>query len=655
MEYTRFKVMIILLFSIMTLSLAMIAPVQAQGKTDYKAMVDEIGNFLNEALSLYKEGKTEEAKSKVQSAYFEVFENMEGPIRINISANKNFELEEEFVGIRNMIKNGESTDAVEKRINNLMAELWDITSELEGGFKLVAEPIERPGEKTLQSTEKDKRSIADIEPVWLKAVEDIQSELERALEAYKKSDVKSASALVINAQFDGYKNTLLETAVRRHISQGKNYENNSGFSEIIGMMRDGKTAMEIEQRISGLMESLRGDLPGLPVVEGAVSKRETEKIAKAEEEIPDKDWARVAENLFSEIDKAILLYEKGEKKIAVGLVQDIYFDIFEASGMEAKIGARDAGFKAELEGHFNMLVGQMKKDAPVDDIQKTLTAMKADFDKAINMLGKGADSPVALLFYSLMIILREGVEAILIITAIIAYLIKTEHRDKLGVIYNGCIVAMILSVVTAVLVRWVFKVSAASQEILEGATMLLASLVLFSVSYWLISKAEAEKWMAYIKGKVSSSLSSGTLRALWFAAFLAVYREGAETVLFYQALASDATGSGITGIAGGFGLGCVLLVGIYLVMRYGAVRLPIRPFFIFTGAILYYMAFVFAGKGVMELIEGKLFQPSLITGMPTVSLIGLYPYWQTLIPQILLIIAAIVGFTVIAKQKTASA
>jgi len=274
-----------------------------------------------------------------------------------------------------------------------------------------------------------------------------------------------------------------------------------------------------------------------------------------------------------------------------------------------------------------------------------------DFEKAAALLGKGKDSPMALFFYSLMIILREGMEAILIITAIIAYLVKMGHKDKLRVIYNGCISALVLSVITAVLVKWVFKTSAASQEILEGAAMLLASVVLFSVSYWLISKAEAQKWMAYIKDKIADSLSTNSLRALWFASFIAIYREGAETVLFYQALGSDSGASGITAIAGGFILGSVLLVGIYLAMRYGAMRLPIRPFFLFTGALLYYMAFVFAGKGMMELISGKVFEPSLISWMPTIQFIGVYPYAQTLIPQAFIILAAIAGLAVMIKKR----
>lgn len=633
---------------ILALTAAVSISAQAEQKLSYRDMIDEVGGYLNEALSQYKKGNIQEAKQKAQAAYFEVYENLEGPIRINISAKKNVELEEDFVAVRNMIAAKEPAAAIEKRIKIFMYELRALIPELEGGVELVAEATNEKKHQA-QGTE-SKAGTENIGPVWLQALENIRAGLGKALDAYRKGDSKRAAELVIQTQFDDYKNSLLETAVRRHVSQKKDFENNSGFSEIAALIQRGNAPDQVEIQISGLIKVLRADLPGLPIVEGAVSKREAERSAVKEE--TEKNWSKVTADLFSEINKSIVLYKKGETKSAVTLMQDAYFDVFEASGMEAKIGARDANFKAALEGHFSIIISRMKKGVPPEEMEGPLTAMRADFDKAVAMLGKGKDSPMALFFYSLMIILREGIEAILIITAIIAYLVKTGHSDKLRVIYNGCISALVLSGITAVLVKWVFKASAASQEILEGATMLLASAVLFSVSYWLISKAEAQKWMAYIKGRVSDSLTSGSLKALWFAAFLAVYREGAETVLFYQALASDSGGSGLTAVAGGFVLGSVLLGAIYLGMRYGAVKLKIRPFFLCTGVLLYYMVFVFAGKGVMELIEGKLFEPSLVSWIPSVPFIGVYPYVQTLIPQFLIILAAVAGLAVMMKRRS---
>ena len=623
-----------------------ISTLHAKGP-DYKGMVDEIGGIFNDALTLYKKGNVLEAKRKAQDAYFHVFENLEGPIRINVSARKNAELEEEFIAIRKLIVAKEPIAVIEARINTFMADLRKVLPELEGGFELVAEATKET--KPKGSAADNNAGAEGIEPAWLQAFEKIQAGLGKALDSYKQGDAKKAAELVIQTQFDDYKNSLLETAVRRHVSQKKDFENNSGFTEITGMIQGGKAPEKVEAQITALVKGLRVDLSGLPLLDGAVSAKEAKKSVEAN--ASEKDWTRVTFELFAQIDKAITLYEKGEKKEAGILVQEAYFDVFEASGMEAKIAARDANFKATLEGHFSMLVGQMKSEAPVENLRKTFTTLKGDFEKGAGMLGKGNDSPMTLFFYSLMIMLREGIEAILIITAIIAYLLKTGNTDKLKVIYNGCISALVLSVITAVLVKWVFKVSAASQEAMEGWTMLLAAVVLFSVSYWLISKAEAQKWVSYIKVKVDNSISSSSLKALWFAAFLAIYREGAETVLFYQALTSGADASGITAVAGGFVVGSVLLAGIFIGMRYGAVKLPIRPFFLFTGALLYFMAFVFAGKGMMELIAGKLFEPTLVSWVPTVQFLGLYPYMQTLIPQFVIVLAAAAGLAVMMRQR----
>lgn len=640
-----FKAMcIVLAVAVMTLG----AISAAHAKPDYKGMVNEIDGFFKEALTLYKKGNVPEAKQKAQAAYFQVYENLEGPIRINISAKLNTELEGEFIAIRKMIVAQEPAGAIEKRINDFMVRLNSLVPQLEGGVVIVAES---GGAHAQQGTVTEgKGSGASIEPVWLQAVDNIQAGLKAALDVHKKGDAKAASELVQQTHFDHYKNSLLETAVRRFVSQKKNYENNSGFNDIAALIREGKKPDQVEARITALLAGLQADLPALQLIDGAVSKREAGK--SVESAAPAKDWGKVTAELFDGIDKALVIYENGDAKSAILAVQDSYFDLFEGSGMEAKLGARDVNFKARLEGHFSMIAAKMKSGAPGDDIRGMLAPMRADFDKGAAMLGKGKESAATLFFYSLMIILREGIEAILIISAIIAYLAKTGNRDKLKVIYNGCISAIVLSGITAILVKWVFKSSAASRETMEGATMLLAAVVLFSVSYWLVSKANAQKWNAYIQDKVGSSVSANSLRALWVAAFLAVYREGAEMVLFYQALAADSSSSsGLTAITGGFLAGCVLLVAIYIAMSRGAMKLPLKPFFLFTGALLYYMAFVFTGKGVAELISGKLFQPTLVPWMPTVEFVGIYPYLQTLVPQLAIVLAAAAGMAVMARKR----
>jgi high-affinity iron transporter len=251
-------------------------------------------------------------------------------------------------------------------------------------------------------------------------------------------------------------------------------------------------------------------------------------------------------------------------------------------------------------------------------------------------LTKPAGSGMEAFWQSFLIILREGFEAILVIGAVVTFLLKTGHRERLRSIWLGVGAALVASALTAVVLKTILSSIPASREIIEGVTMLIAVGVLFSVSYWLISRVEAAKWQAFIKEKVTDALNHGGGRALTIVAFLAVYREGAETALFYQALANE--GPNIVaplmlGIVAGFAALAVIFTLFY---RFG-VKIPLRPFFGVTSVLLYYMAFVFIGKGVRELQEGNAL-PATFIHFPTVDWLGLYPTWQTLLAQLALLV-----------------
>jgi high-affinity iron transporter len=196
---------------------------------------------------------------------------------------------------------------------------------------------------------------------------------------------------------------------------------------------------------------------------------------------------------------------------------------------------------------------------------------------------------------------------------------------------------LVASAATAVVLKTVLSAVPASREIIEGATLLIAVCVLFSVSYWLISKVEAAKWKQFINEKVGAALDSGGGRALTVVAFLAVYREGAEVALFYQALFNEGPNVAVPlslGIVAGF---VALAIIFTLFYRYG-VKIPIRRFFAVTSVLLYYMAFVFMGKGVRELQEGNALSLSAISGFPHIEWLGLYPSWQGVLAQLVLLL-----------------
>jgi high-affinity iron transporter len=191
--------------------------------------------------------------------------------------------------------------------------------------------------------------------------------------------------------------------------------------------------------------------------------------------------------------------------------------------------------------------------------------------------------------------------------------------------------------VTAVVLMTLLAAMPATREVIEGITMLIAVAVLFSVSYWLISKVEAAKWQQFIQEKVTNALEHGGGRALAFVAFLAVYREGAETALFYQALFNEGTRV-LMPISLGMLVGAVVLAVIFTLFYRFGVRIPLRYLFGSTSVLLYYMAFVFMGKGIRELQEGNAISITILPGFPHVELLGLYPTLETLIAQLVLLV-----------------
>lgn len=318
-----------------------------------------------------------------------------------------------------------------------------------------------------------------------------------------------------------------------------------------------------------------------------------------------------------------------------GDASDRAFDAYLAfEPIETPARARDPGVVASMEKLFADFKASVRNN-DIHGAERARDAIEATMPKVVDLTqrtGSGYEAFVQ----SFLIILREGFEAILVIGAVVAFLLKTGHRERLRDIWAGVTLGLLASAVTAVILKTVLGAMPASREIIEGLTLLVAVGVLFSVSYWLISRVEAAKWQQFIREKVTTALQQGGGKALAFVAFLAVYREGAETALFYQALFDEGSRV-VLPIALGIVLGFVALAIIFtLFYRYG-VKIPLRPFFSVTSVLLYYMAFVFMGKGVRELQEGNAMPITLIPGFPHIEALGLYPTWQTLLAQLLLL------------------
>jgi high-affinity iron transporter len=319
-----------------------------------------------------------------------------------------------------------------------------------------------------------------------------------------------------------------------------------------------------------------------------------------------------------------------------GDAADRAFDAYIAfEPMESPARARNPGLVATMERLFADFKGAVRA-GDVRAAERSRDAIEADMP-SILQLTRPTGSGLEAFWQSLLIILREGFEAILVIGAIVAFLLKTGHRERLRSIWWGVAWGVLASTATAIVLKTVLSAMPASRELIEGSTLLIAVVVLFSVSYWLISKVEAAKWQQFIREKVSNALEHGGGTALAFVAFLAVYREGAETALFYQALFNEGTRVALPIALGILVGGGALAVIFTLFYRFG-VRIPLRQFFGVTSVLLYYMAFVFMGKGIRELQEGNLLSITLIPGAPHLDALGLYPTVETLLAQLVLLV-----------------
>jgi len=333
---------------------------------------------------------------------------------------------------------------------------------------------------------------------------------------------------------------------------------------------------------------------------------------------------------------------------AVALRSDkIAFDAYLTfEQVETDVHARNAALASELEDAFASLRARTGAGAGPDELDAIHARLLAGLERAERLVADRS-SGANLLVQSFVLLLREGFEAILIVAALMAFLAKAGAVERRRHVAQGAWAAVGASVVTAAVVELLFEITPGQREALEGVTMLLATAVLFYVSYWLLSKIEVAKWNAFVKGRMEEALSTGSGFALASVAFLAVYREGFETILFYKALLTSAGSAGGASAAGpvaaGIFLGGVALVIVYVAISRFGMKVPLKPFFAVTSAMLYYMAFVFAGKGIADLQESGILGTSVVEWAPRIPVLGIYPTVQSLSLQFLLIVLLLVA------------
>jgi high-affinity iron transporter len=249
------------------------------------------------------------------------------------------------------------------------------------------------------------------------------------------------------------------------------------------------------------------------------------------------------------------------------------------------------------------------------------------------------------------ILLREGLEAMLVIAALAAYLTKAGAAHRIRALYSGAVAAIGASIITA----WLFAVlnSGEHSDILEGIIILIAASLMLYVSGWLMVKQDPRGWQDYLAHKADNALAQETAWAVGALAFLAVFREGAETVLFIHALAAT-EGGWSAGLFAGLALASAGLVVLFYFINLIAQKLPLRPLFIITSAFLFVMAVKFIGEAVQEFQEQSLLPFTELKRLAWLGSLGLNPTLEALSAQLLVILFALATYSVLQRSARLS-
>src|SRR3990167_3933458 len=353
------------------------------------------------------------------------------------------------------------------------------------------------------------------------------------------------------------------------------------------------------------------------------------------------DYQVVVNEIIRLGDDLVNQYQPKEGVTTMDGFSRLYFDYYEVKGMEGAVASISPAVNSTTESLFTQMIGSASQG--VD--QKVLTAhfaeLKARLNSDLELLKRNEASNMTEAFVqSFSMLLREGFEALIIVSALLTYLRRSQNENKIPIIHYGVGFALFASVITAFLFATFFKNLGANREAIEGGTMLFASAVMFYVSYWLISKRESIMWQKFIKNKMNHALEKSNMFALGLAAFLAVYREGAETILFYQALLINSKGQ-LPGIMIGFAAAFFSLLLIYWAIQKASFKIPYRLFFTVTALFLYYMAFSFIGGGILELQETGWVDITPIQHFPQITWLGIFPAWQNVGAQLVFLVPTV--------------
>lgn len=420
---------------------------------------------------------------------------------------------------------------------------------------------------------------------------------------------------------------------------------NSKWNKNERPVREQSIAMygQIETQMAFLRISISAEEPDI-----ALMKSQFADLQKTIEDfVAGKETAEVVEGdyslatLIAYIDEAQDFIDAGDYQSASNKVRE-FITIWPS--VEIEISTRNGSLYTKIESDMPIIASDLLKST-VD--QDALTKQLDTFRTEIELIQGDSDYTI---WDAALILLREGLEALLIILALVSFLEKSGQKKMRKWIYVGAFVGVLLSAVAAILISTILNSATidTNRELMEGYVGLLAAAMMIGVGIWLHSKSNVVSWNRYISKQMGQAISSGSIVAMAAISFLSVFREGAETLVFYAGIAPKMeTSQFILGIV----IALLILAVLAIVLFKASGKIPVHKFFAVATILIYVLAFKIIGVSLHTLQLTDHLSSTIVDGLPVMSLIGFYPTVETMIGQAILLV--LVAATVIYKKKQA--
>ncbi len=401
----------------------------------------------------------------------------------------------------------------------------------------------------------------------------------------------------------------------------------------------------IRRRLLGLLLALAVLVPVVTLFNAAPASA-APQAASQQQAITREDAIRQLAMVRASIDQTLELVKQGDIDQAYTQAKTGYLDHFEYVEVPLRVVAPD--LTADAETKFAEIRGLIKSGAPVDAVRTDIVELRRLIDDTERRLtDRGFDAVAVVAGQSFLIIFREGLEAVLLLTALLGYLEATKATRYRKPIAWGVILGLAATAVTYLILRFVLAVLPVGREVLEAVVATAAVAVLLYISFWLIARLEHRRWMEFLRSRLFNAVSVGSTTALVLVGFTAMYREGLETALLYQALVEFGQGLGwwiVVGLVAGL---AALAVVSYLIFRLGR-RLPVKTFLVGAVVLLMATSVAFLGNAVRSLQTADLIGLTPLPGVPRAPIflsqaLGYWPSLQTLASQAVLVAVYALG------------